>query len=200
MVEQGQAFVNSRRSVLQYLLPVRTTTLLLVIVAAGSVLRTLSALETKVDHPIRGDSIDYFFYAYNLRHSAVYSRSTESYSHWNASVQPDAFRSPGYPFFLSAFVNGNPLYVFPGGEPNSTIVGRIILSQALISMATLLGVFYVCRGFLPVPLALVATSLTALSPHLIVMNSYVLTETLFCMLVVILAYMLNSCGPAMPFW
>lgn len=192
--------MSSQRSLLHNLRLTGPAVILLVIVAAGSVLRILSVLETKVDHPIRGDSIDYFFYAYNLRHSGVYSRSTESYSHWNAPVPPDAFRSPGYPIFLTAFVSGNPLNVFQEGKPNNDIVARITLTQAFISTATLLGVFYVCRGFLPDALALVATALAAFSPHLIVMNSYVLTETLFCALLVLLAYLLNSCRPGMPFW
>ena len=192
-----EASVSSRRSLLHSLHLTRTAVILLVVVTTGSVLRILSVLETKVDHPIRGDSIDYFFYAYNLRHSGVYSRSTESYSHWNAAVPPDAFRSPGYPLFLTVFINGDPLYVFKGGEPNNDILVRITLSQAIISTVTLFGVFYVSRGFLPDALALGATALAALSPHLIVMNSYVLTETLFCALVVLLAYLLKLCHRGM---
>jgi 4-amino-4-deoxy-L-arabinose transferase-like glycosyltransferase len=46
-------------------------------------------------------------------------------------------------------------------------------------------VFWIARRLLPMPLALTASALTAISPHLVTMNIYLLSETLFCFLVVL---------------
>jgi 4-amino-4-deoxy-L-arabinose transferase-like glycosyltransferase len=59
------------------------------------------------------------------------------------------------------------------------------LAQAVLGILTILPVFDLCRRFLPVPLALIAALLTALSPHLVTATIYLLSETLFCFLMVL---------------
>jgi hypothetical protein len=173
----------------------RTSTTVLVtlgiILVAGFYLRWTSASETTVSIPLRADARDYFMYAYNLRHKQVYSRDPASLQNPGSRPAPDAVRSPGYPLFLSAFVNG---------LPNKGMIDRVVLSQALISTLTLLFSFLFLRSFLPTFWAAGATLLIGLSPHLIVGNSYILTETLFCFILVLMAWIAGPFGGKLRVW
>ena len=148
-------------------------------------LRWTSASETRVLIPLRADAGDYFTYAYNLRHKHVYSRDSTSLQRPDFRPAPDATRSPGYPIFLSAFVSG---------LPDKGMLDRIVLWQAVLSTATLLFSFLFLRSFLSVFWAGAGALLTALSPHLIVANSYLLTETLFCFLLVLTLCLIGLLG------
>ena len=142
----------------------------------GLHMRCESVANTPVIDPLRADARDYFVYAYNLRHNHVYSRDPSTLEDPSAVVNPDAVRSPGYPLFLSLFLQG---------PPTNEVLARILLTQAFLSSLTIVIAFLVHRAFLPFYWCIGAALLTALSPHLIVANSYMLTETLFCLLVVL---------------
>lgn len=148
------------------------------IILLGYYLRDKSIYETTVMHPIRADSRDYLAYAHNLRFKGTYSRDHSAVSHPDRSIQPDAYRNPGYPLFISLFVDR---------KPSTKNIFNIIFAQMILSSITLAIAFYVFRGFLSKFWALAAALLTAISPHLIVANSYVLTETLFCLILVLTA-------------
>lgn len=150
--------------------------ILLCIFLLGLSLRLFSAAETRVDTPIRADARDYYLYAYNLRHHHVYSKDAGPLKSPDATPAPDAVRQPGYPLFLTPFVDS---------LPSNEILGRIVISQALLSTLTLILSFSLYRSFLPVSLALGASLLTAISPHLIAANSYLLTEPLFCLFIIL---------------
>jgi 4-amino-4-deoxy-L-arabinose transferase-like glycosyltransferase len=152
-------------------------------------LRWTSASETSVLIPLRADAQDYFMYAYNLRHKHVYSRDATNFQKPDFRPAPDAARSPGYPIFLSAFVSG---------FPNKDMIDRIVLWQALLSTITILFSFLFFRTFLSVFWAGAGTLLTALSPHLIVASSYILTETLFCFFLVLSWWLLGLLGKRLP--
>jgi hypothetical protein len=162
-----------------------------IMLVAGFYLRWTSASETTVSIPLRADARDYFMYAHNLRHKQVYSRDPASLQNPGSRPAPDAMRSPGYPLFLSAFVNG---------LPNTDMINRIVMSQALISTLTLLLSFLFLRSFLSTFWAGVGALLTALSPHLIVANSYILTETLFCFILVLIAWIVGLFGGRLRVW
>ena len=148
----------------------------------GFYLRNESGHGTIVIPPLRADAQDYYMYAYNLRHNQTYSSDTGSLFDDKHKVSPDALRSPGYPLFLSIFVYG---------PPNNRIIWTIVFAQVILSTLILVAAFYFYRGFLPDSWALLAVLLTALSPHLIAANSYLLTETLFCLLLVISGLLLS---------
>lgn len=155
---------------------------LLIIVLIGADLRLQSVLRTQVDEPaIRADARDYVLYAYNLRKFAIYSRSDAALSNSDSNAPllmptPDAVRTPGYPLFLSLFI---------GDNINEQTIWNILLAQVMLGIVTILLTFDLCQRFLPATLALLAALLTALSPHLVTATVYLLTETLFCFLIVL---------------
>jgi 4-amino-4-deoxy-L-arabinose transferase-like glycosyltransferase len=155
-----------------------STYVLCVLVAVGFYLRNESLWQTVVDHPaIRADARDYFMYAYNLHHYGVYSRDPQGLSKGVTSddILPDAVRSPGYPLFLALFM---------GSHPIAVILVHVLSVQVLISTLTVALAYFVYRRFLTLFWAAGAALFTTLSPHLIVVNSYVLSETLFCFFLV----------------
>jgi hypothetical protein len=130
-----------------------------IILVISFYLRLTSAAETEVLAPLRADAGNYFMYAYNLRHKQVYSRDAKSLQSPDYCPPPDAVRSPGFPIFISPFVNG---------LPNKAMIDRITLSQALLSSITVFFSFLLLRSYLPVFWAAAATLLVGLSPHLVV--------------------------------
>jgi 4-amino-4-deoxy-L-arabinose transferase-like glycosyltransferase len=148
--------------------------LLLALVLAGSAWLHLTVVQsTVVDNPLRADSGEYFSYAYNLHESGVYS----SHPWWleppASGVRPDSIRPPGYPLFLFAL-----------GPPSPTLdyVHRVQLAQAGLWVLSVLLVYLLGAQFLPRGLALVAAALTGASPHLLSLSTNLLSETLFCTL------------------
>ena len=149
--------------------------IVILVMLAGLHLRLVSVSETEVIAPLRSDAGEYFCYAYNMKYNNVYSRHCFDVD--ADKIRPDAIRTPGYPLFLLSFIDGPPTLDF---------LDKVLLSQVLVSMLTLLASFYLFRIMLGnFYWAIGAALLTAFSPHLIAMNSYVLTETLFSFLIIV---------------
>ena len=126
---------------------------------------------TVVRAAVVGDARDYFAYAYNLRHHQVYSKDFQGLPPRSQRPEADALRPPGYPVFLSLFM---------GPTPNQRTFFWIGFVQVLISTVTVGISYFIYKRFLPRGWAEAAAILVALSPHLITMNIFLLTETLFC--------------------
>jgi 4-amino-4-deoxy-L-arabinose transferase-like glycosyltransferase len=139
-------------------------------------LRIESVVNTVVDTPVRADAREYVLYAHNLKNYGVYSRSDTFAASGQTDPVPDAKRAPFYPLFLALFLDK---------QPTTGNIALILRVQAVLSTLTVLLVFWLSRRFLPIPMALTASALTAISPHLVTMNIYLLSETLFCFLVVL---------------
>jgi hypothetical protein len=148
----------------------------------GLYLRIESILETKVTHHLVRDDKDYYMYSYNLRHHHIYSKEVVSSKNSSTIISPDAVRTPGYPLFLLFFVDD---------LPNEKIINKILISHAILSTLTLLFAFFFFQGFLPIYWSAPASLLVALCPHLIVANSYILTETFFCYLMIMVGIVIN---------
>ncbi len=120
---------------------------------------------TKKDQPFLADAGEYLKYAINLEKYGVFSRDTSS-----ATPRPDAYRSPGYPVFLALIMQ---------------VLGKKYFYQHVLIMQALLGALLVpltyrlARFFLPVWASSLAAVLVCLSPHLVSLGSYILTESLF---------------------
>jgi 4-amino-4-deoxy-L-arabinose transferase-like glycosyltransferase len=143
----------------------------------GFYLRSESWIGTVVRRPIQSDAAEYFFYAYNMRHHQTYSKQISLSTDSKYKPVPDAVRSPGYPMVLSYLIDG---------PPGSKLIKKIQLFQMLVSTLTLVLAFIFFRSYLPLLPGGIAALFVALSPHLIMFNSYILSETLFCFILVLL--------------
>ena len=139
-------------------------------------LRIQSVVNTVVDTPVRADAREYVLYAHNLKNYGVYSRTNTFVTGEQATPVPDAKRTPLFPLFIALFLDKSPTM------DNISTITRV---QAVISTITVLLVFLISRQFLPITFALMASALTAIDPHLVTMNIYLLSETLFCFFVVL---------------
>ena len=143
--------------------------LLTLIVVLGAALRFQVISTTVVNNPIRADARIYYFAALNLERWSVFSKAEPSES----APKPDAFVQPGLPFAIT------PLIEYP---PTERMLFRINTIQAILGTLTILLTFSFFRLFTTPTIALGAALLTAISPHLVVMTTYLLTETLFTFL------------------
>ena len=120
--------------------------------------------QTEIYNPIRADAAQYVTYGYNLYYHGVFSKD------FIEKPLPDSYRSPGYPILISlAFKIGGKHYFYP-----VVIYFQIVFSMLLVPLT-----FFIGRRFISQSLALLAAILTAISPHLVSMTSYLLTEILF---------------------
>lgn len=138
-------------------------------------LRVESVLHSVVDRPVRADARDYVMYAYNLERYGIYS-SLDTWQPDAPEPAPDAMRSPLYPLFLTLFLDE---------PPTVDNLRTILLAQALLGTLTVALVYALARTVLAAPFALAASALAALSPHLVTMAIYLLSETLLCFTLVL---------------
>lgn len=150
-------------------------------ISIGLYLRCDSWIGTTVIRPVQSDASDYFYYGYNLRHHHTYSKAKNQSKDSKFVTTPDAARPPGYPLVLSFLIDGP-----PGGK----LIKKIQLFQMLVSTLTLIIAFFFFRFYLPPLLGGIAAFLMALSPHLIIFNSYILSETLFCFVLVVIGFLI----------
>ena len=148
---------------------------LTLIVILGAMLRLQAVIYTEVDSPIRADAAQYFLCAYNLKFFGVYTHSDTGVRGNPSALKPEAFRTPGFPLFLMPFLDR---------DIGKTNYYGILLSQALLSTLTILLAYFLFAAIGGRVCGLLTAALTALSPHLINMNVYLLTETLFCFFLV----------------
>lgn len=143
---------------------------LLLVLVFGLYLRIGAVLHTVIDHPIRADARLYYLYGFNLQMHDAFSRSLPG-----EEVIPDAFVPPVYPMVLAPFLE------FP---PSDRMILNIGLFQAVLGTLTILFTFLLFRELGSRTTALLAAVLTAISPHLVSLSVYMLTETVFTFLMV----------------
>jgi hypothetical protein len=118
-----------------------------------------------VDHPLRGDTIQYFAYALNLVDHGTFSLARPG-----QTLTADSFRDPGYPSFLALIV------LALGREQTfylTTLDVQCVMSAATVGIYALLT-----RRWSGMTAAVVVGCGLALWPHMISMSAYLLSETL----------------------
>lgn len=143
----------------------RLTVLIVCLITITALFLRVKYVEQTVIHaPIRTDAKQYVTYGYNIYSHGVFSKELSS------EPSPDSLRSPGYPMLISlAFMIGGKNFFYP-----ITLYIQTIISSLLVPLTFLIGIHFLSRFW-----ALLAATLVAISPHLISMTSYFLTETLF---------------------
>lgn len=122
-----------------------------------------------MNNPIRADARQYYFNAYNLFYFGVYSIDAPDKN--GDRPRTTWRRTPGYPLFLYPF--------FYFSKTPSEFVVNVSLAQAILGSLTCVLVFYLGLSFLTPLWAVIAALATALSPHLIAMDDFLLSESLF---------------------
>jgi len=144
---------------------VKTILVLFLLSAFALGLRLTYIKKTYIDKPVRADARSYVIYGYNLANHGTFSTEFPS-----EKPTPDSYRSPGYPFVLA-------LVYLLGGEKH--FLSWIIMLQVVLSALMVSMTFYLAIRYLTFWWSTAAAVLVAISPHLITMTSYFLTETLF---------------------
>ncbi len=162
---------------------------LIVVVAFGFSLRLQAFAQSEVPRFPHGDAAKYFLYAYNVSNFEIYGFGDlqvlppdTSADVVTQTLKPDALVTPGYPLFMSLFL---------GGEYTTQQRDSILLMQVILSTATILIAYFAFAAVGRV-YALSLAALIACSPHLVNMNLYFLTETLFCFFLILFVWLLNS--------
>jgi len=115
------------------------------------------------------DAREYFLGAYNLCFFGVYS--TAPPPSIKQPPRPNAGRTPGYSLFLVPF-----MYL---SKNVAQFLSSVMTAQAILGAFTAVLSFLLARFALSFPWAYLVGILTAFSPHLVAMDDYLLTESLF---------------------
>ena len=156
--------------------------LILMIILAGWIRIDFAA--SQIDGVFtRKDAGVYLNYVINLYRSGTFSMMDPG-----PTLVPDSFRSPGYPLLIA-------LTMVIGGEAGFLPI--LMLTQSVLGTLLVPLTFLLGRFFLPVGGALIAAFLVAVSPHLITITGYLLTETLFsfCLLAALYAFQRAQSSP-----
>lgn len=142
-----------------------------IIVLFALIIRLVYVHTAVVEHPLRGDTLQYFAYALNLVDHHVFSLAPPD----AATRLPDSFRDPGYPTFLAlmiqAFGREQPFYL------------ATLDVQAIMAAATVLIYIALARRWFGMGVATFVGLGLTLWPHTITLPGYVLSETLMGLLV-----------------
>lgn len=125
---------------------------------------------TAMINPIRADAMMYAIIAYDLAEQGTYY--TDKYS---TEIQADLnTRDPGYPFFLAP--------VAKASASLKQFFYTTVFIQSVLGAITVVMSYLLARFFIGPIWSAVVSILTMLSPQLISLTNYVLTETLFTFL------------------
>lgn len=155
------------------------------LLALSALLQFAVVVKTRHDGVIHGDAIRYVFYAWNLKQHRTFS-SVQSFGrgHEDAVVVPDKITLPGYPAFVSLFVDG---------VPDRALVRKVTLVQAALGVTSTLLAFLIALRLLPLGWAVCAGLLVAIQPHMAVANTHLVTEPLFtCLMLAAVLAMLSA--------
>lgn len=152
---------------------------LCLITVMGLLIRLAYIANTEINYPIRVDARQYLIYGHNIYHYGVFSKDFPS-----DKPRPDSFRSPGYPLFLSFF--------FFLDKGNKEYYHKILYTQAILSTVLIPLTFFMGIRFLSLFWSFIAACFVAFSPHLISVNSYILTESLFAIFLLTALFALSQ--------
>ncbi len=146
-----------------------TISIVSILLILSFVIRWQYINHTSMIKPIRADAREYTLIGLNLANYRAFTTDTGK----EVESTPE-YRDPGYPFFLAGIIlvtNSFQQFLYV-----------TLWTQALLGALTVVFTYFISRFFLPVPWSIGVAALTMLSPHLISMTNYILTETFFTFL------------------
>jgi hypothetical protein len=143
--------------------------LVVLIAVFGFYLRITVVENSEVVGPLRADASEYYLTAYNLAKNGVYTMSDARLKEPGAALAPDNFRWPGQPLLIAVFMGDWPEHML--------IVHKIQWVNIIAGTLTLILIGIGAAAVFPAWAALTVVALAAISPHLIALTIYVLTET-----------------------
>ena len=152
------------------------------VILFGFLLRLEAVRYSEIHNSMRQDAAQYTAYAYNMDRHGIFSSDTTTVFSDKHKPKPDALRTPGYPWLLSVLVSDD-LKVF---------INRTVYLQAIVSTISLLLLALLTGMTLGKWSALPVVAAAAMSPHLIVANTYILSETLFTFLLILMLITLGK--------
>jgi len=156
--------------------PIIVRIFLLICILFGIILRFNVIDKSVVYVPIRADALDYFSYAYNLKYNGVYSKiPTFSERDDRLTINPDAKRPPIFPIFASIFMDKANL---------STSLKSVLFAQAIVQCIAMLFLSAIIAYALGSVECCILILMLWTQPHLININIYFLTESLFSSLLI----------------
>lgn len=126
--------------------------------------------ESIINIPIRADAQKYFRVAYNLYFHKIYSTASRPLDGESAQNYGSP---PGYPLFLYPFIAAG------AEESQEQFLNKVTAVQAFLGSLTVLAVYLIARLCFSSGWAFTVGMLTALSPHLVAIDHFLLSETLF---------------------
>jgi 4-amino-4-deoxy-L-arabinose transferase-like glycosyltransferase len=127
---------------------------------------------TEVIAPLRADAAEYFSYAWNLEHNGNYSR-VATWLYPEQQPVPDALRTPGYPLFLRFATRP---------EVSAGWLKRVATWQAVMGVFSVLLTWLLARRMVRAELAWIAAFLVAIDPWIVTTSVFVLSESLYTLL------------------
>jgi hypothetical protein len=139
--------------------------------------------ESTVDIHFRADALQYFYTALNLRTFGIYSNEPPREDGRKPSTITGITitrLNPGYPLFIK-------LHMLDGDTRSEQVLVRLLNTQIVLGALVVVMIFIMARFSLSLLWAAFAAMLTAICPHLIALEGYMLTETLFVFVTVLAA-------------
>lgn len=138
-------------------------------------LREYFLLVSTTDALVRGDSVQYVRYAWNLLHHHIFSLAAPSAE----APLPDAYRSPGYPLLIAL--------AMAISDSESGWIAPMLHGQALLGAVTAVLIVTLTRHALGRGWSLLAGGLVAVQPHSIVASGALLVEVALAFFLVLAA-------------
>jgi hypothetical protein len=145
--------------------------LLFLVCLLAFALRELFVLSAVVEFPIRGDTRDYFAYAWNLVEHGIYSNAFPP-----APPVPDGYRLPGYSWLVAIG-----MWLWPQGT-QTELAGWypfVLQAQVVLGTATVALTGWIGRHWMQPAWALLAAVLLAIWPHHVAATGALLSEVVF---------------------
>jgi len=133
--------------------------------------------KTYIYHPLSGDAYWYVIYSKNLEQHSTFSKQDDT-----EKPVPDSYWAPGYPTFI--MLSNQLAKLLDINSYSMLMASQILIGVLIVLLTYMIGVHFLQRYF-----ALTAAVLAALSPHLISLGNYILTETLFSFFLLLSIYL-----------